>query len=152
MKKIFVPIFVCVTVVSYGQINLNKIKGELEKVVPTASTATKAINLSDADIVQGLKEALTKGATGASSALNKADGFYKNPRVKIPIPSEVQNVASTLRSYGYGAKVDEFEKSLNRAGEQAAKEAAPIFKSAITGMTFSDAKNILTGPDTAATG
>ncbi len=116
------------------------------------NTVSSVANLSDSDIIQGLKEALTKGSGSASSTLNKVDGFYKNPKVKIPIPSEVQNVVNLLRTNGFGGKVDEFEKSLNRAGEQAAKEAAPIFKSAITGMTFADAKNILTGPDTAATG
>ncbi|MBY0424142.1 MAG: DUF4197 domain-containing protein, partial [Cytophagales bacterium] len=47
--------------------------------------------------------------------------------------------------------VDEFEKSLNRAAESAAIEAAPIFANAITSITFNDAKNILLNGDGAAT-
>jgi len=139
----------------FSQLDLNKIKTSVDKTISGATsgtTSSKVVNLTDSEIVQGLKEALSKGATSASLNLNKVDGFYKNPKVKIPLPDEAKKVAKTLREYGYGSKVDEFEKSLNRAGEQAAKEAAPIFKSAITGMSFADAKSILTGPDTAATG
>lgn len=157
MKRYFIVLLVLITGTSYAQIDLNKIKSELEKATNTGSgsstsTSSKVVNLSDGEIVQGLKEALTKGATTASTTLNKVDGFYKNPKVKIPLPPEAQTVAKTLREYGYGKKVDEFELTLNRAAEQAAKEAAPIFSKAITGMTITDAKNILTGPDTAATG
>ncbi len=160
MKRYFIAILgLTASISSYAQIDLNKIKGELEKATSTTTSGTqgttgtaKALNLSEGEIVQGLKEALVKGATGASQSLNKVDGFYKNPKVKIPLPPEAQSVAKTLRDYGYGKKVDQFELKLNRAGEQAAKEAAPIFSSAITGMNFADAKSILTGPDTAATG
>jgi hypothetical protein len=157
MKRYFSILLVLITSTVYAQINLGKIKGEIEKATNTTtgsntSTSGKALNLSEGEIVQGLKEALATGSTAASQSLNKVDGFYKNPKVKIPIPPEAQSVARTLREYGYGKKVDEFELTLNRAGEQAAKEAAPIFKSAITGMSFTDAKSILTGPDTAATG
>ncbi len=156
MKKYLAMCLVLITGTSYAQITLDKIKGELEKVTGVtgsgSSTATsKVLNLSETEIIQGLKEALGKGATTASQALNKLDGYYKNPKVKIPLPPEVQTVAKTLREYGYGKKVDEFELTLNRAAEQAAKEAAPIFSSAIQNMTFADAKSILTGADTAAT-
>jgi hypothetical protein len=47
--------------------------------------------------------------------------------------------------------VDAFELSLNRAAEQAVPQAADIFGDAIRKMTVSDARNILTGGDHAAT-
>ncbi len=109
-------------------------------------------SLSQTDIVGGLKEALAAGSTKASQALNQVNGYYTNPKVKIPFPEDAQRVATELRNLGFGSKVDDFEKTLNHAAENAAIEAAPIFKSAITSMTINDAKNILTGPDTAATG
>lgn len=108
-------------------------------------------SLSNSDIVSGLKDALSHGATNASSQLNAVNGFYGNPLVKIPFPQNAQKVADQLRSLGFGAKVDDFEKTLNHSAETAAKEAAPIFVNAITSMSFTDAKNILTGPDNSAT-
>jgi hypothetical protein len=94
---------------------------------------------------------LSHGATNASSQLNQVNGFNGNPLVRIPFPPEAQKVASELRTLGFGAKVDEFEKTLNRAAETAAKEAAPIFVKAVTSMSFNDAKSILTGANNSAT-
>ncbi len=108
-------------------------------------------SLSETEIIDGLKEALTKGAQTAGADLNKTDGYLGNPLIKIPFPQEAQRAESALRDIGMGAKVDQFITSLNRSAEQAAKEAAPIFTNAVKQMNFSDAKNILTGSDTAAT-
>jgi hypothetical protein len=120
--------------------------------VTTAPTTNNALaSLSDGDVAGALKEALVQGSSKASASLNAMDGYYKNPKVKIPFPPEAANVATELRKLGYGNKVDDFELTLNRSAEQAAVEAAPIFKNAITGMNITDAKNILTGSDSAAT-
>ena len=125
----------------------------------TTTTTTKAktpkeflASLTDGEVATGLKEALTQGATKASKSLNVVDGFYKNPKVKIPFPEQVSKVANELRKLGYGSKIDDFEMTLNRSAEQAAVEAAPILKTAITGMSIKDAKKILISGDTAATG
>ncbi|MCR6641050.1 MAG: DUF4197 domain-containing protein [Sporocytophaga sp.] len=130
---------------SFGQIKVGGVK------LPT-NLSTKTSSLSEAEIVDGLKEALTLGSANASQNLNKLDGFYKNPKVKIPFPEDCQKVATELRKHGYGKQIDEFELTLNRAAEDASKEAATIFANSIKQMTLTDAKNILTGPDTAATG
>ena len=130
-----------------AQIKIPKIK--LPSKTTTTGTST---SLSESDIINGLKEALTIGSTKASDQLHQLDGFNKNTFVRIPFPEDAKKVATELRKMGLGKKVDEFELTLNRAAEQAAKEAAPIFISAIKQMSFSDAKNILTGGDTAATG
>jgi hypothetical protein len=107
--------------------------------------------LSQDDISNGLKQALTIGAKNASTQLNQTDGYYLNPLVKIPFPAEISFVSDKIRELGLGALVDDFEKSLNRAAESAAIEAAPIFANAITSITFNDAKNILLGGNGAAT-
>lgn len=122
-------------------------------VVPkvTVPGTTSPASLSETEIINGLKEALTQGSTKAASTLNQVDGYFSNPLVKIPFPPELQHVENTLRQVGYGKKVDEFILAMNRSAEQAAKESAPIFSNAITNMSFADAKSILSGPDTAAT-
>lgn len=107
--------------------------------------------LSESEIANGLKEALKIGSQNASSQLNKLDGFNKNLKVRIPFPPDAQRVATELRKWGFGKKVDEFETTLNRSAEQASKEAANIFVGAVSSMTITDAKNILQGKNDAAT-
>ena len=135
--------------VAFGQIKVPKIKIPTQIKTPTTGSTSSA--LSETDIISGLKEALTIGSTKASDQLNQLDGFNKNTLVRIPFPEDAQRVATQLRKMGMGSKVDEFELTLNRAAEKAAKEAAPIFVNAVRQMSFADAKSILTGPDTAAT-
>ena len=146
MKKLILPVLAA-TLLAGGvqaQVNLKSIKDK-------AIGISAAKGLTDSEIAAGLKEALTIGSVNASSMLNQVDGFNNNPRVRIPFPEEVQQVSSKLRQMGFGAKVDEFEVTLNRAAEQAAKEAAPIFVSAVKAMSFDEARKILTGSDNAAT-
>ena len=103
------------------------------------------------DIASGLKEALNKGITEQVSKLTAVDGFYKNEAVKILMPEELQKVDANLRKVGLSSLADEGIKMLNRAAEDAVKEATPIFVSAVKNMSFTDAKNILLGNDSAAT-
>ncbi|MEO8240201.1 MAG: DUF4197 domain-containing protein [Flavobacterium sp.] len=109
-------------------------------------------SLGGVDIASGLKEALNKGITQQVSKLTAVDGFYKNEAVKILMPAELQKVDATLRKVGLSSLADEGVKMLNRAAEDAVKEATPIFVSAVRNMSFTDAKNILLGNDSAATG
>lgn len=103
------------------------------------------------DISQGLKEALNKGISEQVTKLTTTDGFFKNEMVKILLPEELQKVDKTLRDIGFSSLADEGLKVLNRAAEDAVKEATPIFVDAIKAMTFNDAQNILMGADNAAT-
>lgn len=107
--------------------------------------------VSSLKISQGLKEALEIGVQDGVLNLGKKDGFFKNSLTKILLPQELQKVDRTLRDIGLGSLADEGLKLLNRAAEDAVTEAAPIFKNAIMGMTFNDAKGILLGGDYAAT-
>ena len=79
------------------------------------------------------------------------DGFFADAAVKILMPPEAQSVEKTLRQFGLGSLVDKTILSLNRAAEDAAKSATPIFVDAIKQMTISDALGILQGGDFAAT-
>ncbi|WP_338870431.1 DUF4197 domain-containing protein [Spirosoma sp. SC4-14] len=115
---------------------------------PSAGTAG---GLSSTDIASGLKEALRVGVTNGSAQASKVDGYFKNPLLKIAFPPEAQNIATKLRQIGFSKQVDQFELSLNRAAEDAAKKAAPVFVKAITSMSIQDAVGILQGQDDAAT-
>src|SRR5690606_22793783 len=106
---------------------------------------------SNIDISQGLKEALNKGISQQVTKLTATDGFFKNDMVKILLPAELQKVDKTLRDIGLSSLADEGLKVLNRAAEDAVKEATPIFVNAIKEMTFNVARNILMGADNAAT-
>ena len=123
---------------------------QLKKKIPTKiPTSTKA--LSDLDISKGLKEALNKGIEKQVTKLTAVDGFNKNEMVKILLPEELQKVDKTLRKIGLSSLADEGITMLNRAAEDAVKEANPIFVAAVKNMSFVDAKNILMGNESAAT-
>lgn len=107
--------------------------------------------LTNADIVNGLKQALTIGTENGTNKLSAVDGFFKDAAIKILMPPEAQKVESTLRSLGFGNVVDQAILSMNRGAEEAAKAATPIFVNAIKQMTITDALGILKGGDDAAT-
>lgn len=107
--------------------------------------------LSNDEIVKGLKEALKVGTNNSTSRASQLDGYYKNPKIKIPFPQEAKNMEQQLRALGMTKEVDKFIKTLNRAAEDAAKSAVPVFVDAITKMTITDGVNILKGNNDAAT-
>lgn len=107
--------------------------------------------LSNADMAAGLRQALDFGIDKQVTKLTQTDGFYKNELVKILLPEELQKVDNALRTVGLGNLADSGIKALNRAAEDAVKEATPIFVNAVKEITFNDAKNILLGEDDAAT-
>lgn len=118
----------------------------------TGHTRTQSSsNLSEGEVVSGLKQALSRGTTHAIETLGRKDGFWGNPAVRIPLPKRLREVASLARRLGQGAKVDAFQLSLNRAAEKAVPEVAGLFGDAIRRMTLKDAMGILHGGDHAAT-
>ncbi len=122
---------------------------ELQQAVNTLPNQSGGMDQNT--IAMGLREALDAGIDKQVSKLTRENGFYGNQLVKIMLPEELQRVDQTLRDIGLGSLADEGIKMLNRAAEEAVKEATPIFVNAVKGITFSDAKNILMGPDNAAT-
>lgn len=122
---------------------------ELQQVIDQLPQGT--VGLSQLDIANGLKETLENGIDKQVSKLTAVDGFYKNEMVKILLPEELQKVDAGLRKIGLGKLADDGLKAINRTAEDAVKQATPIFVDAIKGMTFTDAKNILMGNESAAT-
>jgi hypothetical protein len=107
--------------------------------------------LSNDEVVRGLKQALEIGAKNAAGSASKLNGFYKNPLIFIPFPAEAKKVKDIVETIGMKKQVDDFVMTLNRAAEEAAKQAAPIFLNAITAITIADGFKILKGADNAAT-
>lgn len=113
--------------------------------------AVDIASLSNKEVAAGLKAALNKGAAQAVSNLGRENGFFGNDRVKIPLPESLQKVDSALRRFGMGKYADELVLTMNRAAEAAVPEARSLLLDAVTQMTIQDARDILTGGDTAAT-
>ena len=107
--------------------------------------------LSNDDVIKGLKEALTVGTNNSTSLASKVDGYYKNPLLFIPFPPEAQKIKEKADEFGMKEQTDKFVETLNRAAEEAAKNAAPVFVDAVKGMNISDGFAILKGADNAAT-
>ena len=101
--------------------------------------------MTNTEIASGLRQALDFGIDKQVTKLTREDGFFKNELVRITLPPELQKVDKTLRDVGLGNLADEGLKVLNRAAEDAVKEATPIFVNAVQQITFTDARNILLG-------
>jgi len=138
MFKKFALLFLCFQLVACT---------ELQSVLDAASSGT---GLTSQQIGNGLKEALNVGIGKGSDRLSALDGYYKSS-YKILLPAEAQKIEKTLRDIGAGNLVDKAIMKINRAAEDAAKGAKPIFVSAIKQMTFQDAMGILKGDKNAAT-
>ena len=161
MKKIIILIAIAIpiSIVAIAQIDLNKASKNLQKdankVAKQAEDkykeATGQKKLSNAEVIKGLKEALTVGTSNSTSLASKVDGFYGNSKIRIPFPEEAIKIKNTLNDLGMSAQVTKFEETINRAAEEAAIDAAPIFMDAIKGMSIGDGFKILKGADNAAT-
>jgi hypothetical protein len=129
---------------------------ELTSIAETATSTvgggeTAAPALTNDEVIAGLKEALTVGINNGSRLASATDGFFKNPAIKLPFPPDAKKVIDKAIDLGLQNKVDQFELTLNRAAEEATKEAGPIFIQAIKDMSIGDGFTILKGADNAAT-
>ena len=161
MKKIL--FFSVLGTLYFSAIQAQGLKGLIKKTTKQDSTksSTKSIldklpnlkktGLTNDEIISGLKEALQVGTERGTQKLSAVDGFFKDAVIKILMPAEAVKVEKTLRNLGMGKQVDNAILSMNRAAEDAAKSAAPIFINAIKQMSFQDALGILKGGDSAAT-
>lgn len=156
MKKIFL-LLLLIPFLGHSQL-----KSVLKKTKPTTNTVKPKIktdvlpnsitkNAIPIDIAAGLKEALTIGITKEVSRLTAIDGFFGNESVKILMPEELNTLENTIRKFGMGNLADQGILAINRAAEDAVKEATPIFVTAVKNMNISDAKSILLGNENAAT-
>jgi hypothetical protein len=107
--------------------------------------------LTESDAAAGIKDALVKGTSEGVDLVSKVDGYLGNPEIKIPLPPDAAAVESKLRTIGLGTQVDKVIVTMNRAAEDAARDAQPIFIAAIRKMTITDALAIVQGDSAAAT-
>jgi len=107
--------------------------------------------LSGRDATAGLKAALNSGAAAAVENLGRTDGFWANPKVRIPLPDQLQRLRSALRLIGKAEEVEALELAVNRAAEQAVPQAKTLLTNAVKSMNVDDAKQILRGGDDSVT-
>jgi hypothetical protein len=119
--------------------------------LPSLVRAQGLASLTDADASRGLKAALETGALAAVRILGVQDGFLGNPKVRIPLPSALQDASKLLRALGQKQQVEELEVGINRAAENAVPMARDLLVNAVKTMSVDDAKKILTGGDTSVT-
>ncbi len=110
------------------------------------------IPLTEAEVVSGLKEALSTGAKNSAARLSAENGYFGDASIKILLPDEAKVIVDNISRLPGGQQlVNDAILRINRAAEDAAKEVAPIFVNSITQMTIKDAFNILKGENNAAT-
>lgn len=136
---------------SFAQGNLLDQGKRLLEGSGSSSTRSSSSGLSQGQIGDGLREALKVGTDRTVGKLGRADGFLGDKAIRIKPPGLVQKAAPALKLAGYGNLVDDLELKMNRAAEQAAPLAKDIFTDAISKMTIDDARQILNGPQDAAT-
>ena len=113
--------------------------------------AMSADLLSQADAASGIRAALERGAVSAVGLLGKTDGFLGNPKVRIPLPSFLEDASRLLKAVGQQKRIDELVTSMNRAAEMAVPQAKPILLQAAKAVTADDAVRIVRGSDTSVT-
>ncbi|MSQ59979.1 MAG: DUF4197 domain-containing protein [Betaproteobacteria bacterium] len=119
--------------------------------IATVTHAGTLDELTSTETTNALKEALLQGAAKPVARIGTLDGFFGNPKIKIPLPENFKKADSLMRKMRMGKYSDELILTMNRAAESAAPEAKTLLFSAVKSMTIADAKTILTGADNAAT-
>lgn len=142
MRALLTLIFSCCLLTSQAQ--------SLSNLLKPSKTGSLA-GLQQDEIAKGLKEALQVGADKTIQQLTQTDGFFGNAAIKILMPPEAEKIEKSLRSLGFNKQVDDAILTMNRAAEDAAKQAAPLFVKAIQEISLEDAIGILKGDDKAAT-
>jgi hypothetical protein len=116
-----------------------------------SALASSLSDLSNQDASRGIKGALTEGASSAIEKLGVPGGFANDPRVRIPLPPTLEEVAKGMRFMGRGNEADELEAAMNKAAEDAVSQAKPLMIDAVRSMSLRDAKDILTGGENSVT-
>ena len=120
--------------VTSAQINLSKLKN----VATKAQEVISPVDLSQDEVIKGLKEALIVGATNSTAKASEQGGFNNNPTIKIPFPEDAERLKTTLEKLGMQSQVDEFQYVLNETAEDASNLAKEIFINAVKTMTINE--------------
>ena len=158
MKNVFAAALLASAIVlvpasqAAAQNNLWDIAGSLLGQKSQTTTSSAALSaLSQSDVQSALREALTLSSQKVVGQVGKEGGYSLDPKIRIPLPPALQPVDRALKAVGMGALTEDLQTRINKAAEAAAPKAKDIFVGAIKKMTIDDAKQILSGPDNAAT-
>jgi hypothetical protein len=122
---------------------------ELQKIADRVETPRP---LTNQEVINGLREALIIGSDSAAGRLSAVNGYYRDELVRILLPPEAAIITNNLSLLPGGEKlVEDVILRINRAAEDAAREAAPVFARAVNNMTIQDGFAILRGENDAAT-
>jgi hypothetical protein len=121
----------------------------LRQITGPRAPTPGAINQREA--ADGLRAALDLSARGVTDRLGRPDGFFGDPKIRIPLPGALSRVQKSLKPLGLSGALDDLQLSINRSAEAAMPTARRLFLDAVRGITFEDALNILRGGDDAAT-
>jgi len=149
--KIQLPIILSFVVVLSSCDVLNNAANQASNLVNTNENSTEEPALTNTEVIAGLREALNVGIDNSVKSTSVVDGFLKNSDIRLPFPPDAEKVKQKALDLGLDGQVEKFETTLNRAAEEATKEAAPIFVDAIKNMTVQDGFEILNGGNGAAT-
>jgi hypothetical protein len=149
--KIQLPIILSIILVLSSCDVLNEAANQANNLVNSNENSTEAPSLTNTDVIAGLREALNVGIDNSVKSTSVLDGFLKNTDIRLPFPPDAEKVKQKALDLGLDGQVEKFETTLNRAAEEASKEAAPIFIDAIKNMTVQDGFEILNGGNGAAT-
>lgn len=151
MKKIFLLSILTILAIMNTSCNSSTLKNFISSNI-TNNSDTTVQSITTAEMATALREALSEGVVASTGVLSQEDGYYGNTMLQILLPSEATTIINSISLIPNGETLlSNAIVNINRAAETAAKEVAPIFESAITSMTITDALNILKGSDTAAT-
>ena len=120
-------------------------------VISLSAFAGGLASLTNSQATTGLRQALDQGARAAVDQLGQSGGFLNNPKVRIPLPSVLEQTRSVLKFMGKGDDLEALETTMNRAAEAAVPEARNLLVAAVKQMSVQDAKNILAGGDDSVT-
>lgn len=140
--KVFLYLFFVLFILSACDVLEESLNSTLGSTAPA---------LTNEEVVAGLKEALTVGIQNSVQQTSVTNGFLENVAIRLPFPPDAQKVREKALEWGLDEQVNKFETTLNRAAEEATKEAVPIFVNAIKSMSIQDGFNILNGGNGAAT-
>ena len=151
MKKLLIPIgLIGVITLSSGSCDVLEEAADIV-LSDGGSSSSGTPALTNDEVISGLKEALNVGIKNSVDLTSVTDGFLKNNEIRLPFPPDAVKVKEKALEWGLDGQVDKFETTLNRAAEEATKEALPIFKDAILNMSIQDGFAILNGGDGSAT-
>ena len=142
-------LLVCLFIISLFSCSI--IEDASTTILNSTNNSHSKIDLTNEEVISGLKEALNIGIKNAVNLSSVTDGFLKNDVIRLPFPPDAIKVREKAINFGLSKQVTTFEETLNRAAEEATKKALPIFVNAIKNMSVSDGFSILRGGDGAAT-